>query len=43
MLQPSLCLGMARVEGECLPVIGDGRFFHSLLLALFTHNYILRG
>lgn len=41
--EPSLCLGMARVEGERLLVIGDGSFFHSLFFALFTHNHILRG
>ncbi len=43
MLQPSLCLGMARIEGERLLVIGDGSFFHSLLLAFLAHDDILRG
>ena len=43
MLQPSLCLGMARVEGECFFVIGDGSFFHTLLLAFLAHDDILRG
>lgn len=43
MLQPSLCLGMARVEGERLLVIGDGSFFHALLLTFLAHDDILRG
>ena len=43
MLQPSLCLGMARIEGERLSVIGDSCFFHALFLALLTHDYILRS
>ena len=43
MLQPSLCLGMARIEGERLSVIGDSCFFHTFLLTLLTHNHILRG
>ena len=43
MLQPSLCLRMARVEGECFFVIGDGSFFHAFLLAFLAHDDILRG
>ena len=34
---------MARVEGERLFVIGDGSFFHTLLLAFLAHDDILRG
>lgn len=41
--EPPLCLGMARIEGERLSVIGDSCFFHSLLLALLAHDDILRG
>ena len=43
MLQPSLCLRMARIKRQRLLVIGDSRFFHSLLFTLLTHDDILRG
>ena len=43
MLQSFLCLGMARVEGESLLIIGNCRFFHSGSLTFFSHDDIFRG